>query len=128
MIFVHIFMFAHIDILKKMCYNIFVSERCEQVEMEETKMINTKVLDEKTVKDMIEENNLNIGVFINYEIPKRLNLTTKNITFGQWCEGVTLLRTEIYPKSYELMERLRNAGFDVKINMQSYELSYHGKL
>ena len=128
MIFVHIFIHSSIDFSLKMCYNIFVSEGCEQVEMEEMKMMNTKVLDEKTVKDMIEENNTNIGVFINYEIPKRLNITTKNITFGQWCSGTTLLRTEIYPKSYELMNRLRNAGFDVKINMQSYELSYYGKL
>lgn len=91
-------------------------------------MMNTKVLDEKKVRDMVEENNMNISVFINYEIPKRLNLASKNITFGQWCNITKILRTEIYHKSYALMEKLRSAGFDVKINMQSYELSYHGKL
>jgi hypothetical protein len=85
------------------------------------------MMDEMTVKNMIDENNKSIDAFVNTEIPKRLN-ANKNLSFGQWCSAVGILQAEIYPKSYALMKKLQSYGFDVKINMQSYKLVYCGRL
>ena len=85
------------------------------------------MMDEMTVRNMIDENNKNIDTFVKTEIPKRIN-ANKNLIFGQWCSAVGILQAEIYPKSYALMKRLRGYGFDVKINMQSYKLVYCGMI
>jgi hypothetical protein len=87
-----------------------------------------KMMNEMTIKNIVETNNREIDYFVNNIIPERIGAKNGKINFGQWCDAVGITKTEIYPKSKKIMDECRNAGFDVKINMQSYKLVYCGKL
>lgn len=47
--------------------------------------------------------------------------------FQKWCYGVQLFEKR-GDEVMEMQQRLRLKGHDVKINMQSYELSYYGDI
>lgn len=65
---------------------------------------------------------------IGEEIAKRVNADKElNTWFSKWSYGVSLL-SERGKEVMELQKELRDAGNDVKINMQSYELYYYGDI
>ena len=65
---------------------------------------------------------------IGEEIAEKVN-NDKELTtwFSKWSYGVGLLeqRGKVV---MEEQKKLREQGWDIKINMQSYELSYYGRI
>lgn len=78
--------------------------------------------DIKTIINEINEETKQEGERIAKQVNEDKELNT---WFSKWNYGVGLLqkRGEVV---MEIQKVLRSQGYDVKINMQSYELSYYG--
>lgn len=50
-----------------------------------------------------------------------------NSYFSKWCTGKSEFNKRYYTV-WNILQDLRSQGFDVKINMQSYQLTYHGTI
>ena len=65
---------------------------------------------------------------VGEEIAEKVNNDKElNTWFSKWSYGVGLLEKR-GKEVMELQKELRAEGYDVKINMQSYELSYYGDI
>lgn len=65
--------------------------------------------------------------FIEKELPKRLNSRDGRINLSQWFQAQQIIKNSgHYERRIHFLECARKEGFDVKINMQTYELSFHG--
>lgn len=62
---------------------------------------------------------------VGEEIANEVNQEKQLNWFGKWSLGVSKLR-ERGQEVMRIQKELREQGYDVKINMQSYELSYLG--
>ena len=78
--------------------------------------------DIKTIINEINEETRQEGERIAKQVNEDKELNT---WFSKWSYGVELLqkRGQVV---MEIQKVLRSQGYDIKINMQSYELSYYG--
>ena len=61
------------------------------------------------------------------EITKKVNEDESLEFFGKWCTAQETMRKR-YDIVNAILNILRNEGWDVKINMQNYHLSFHGRI
>ena len=62
-------------------------------------------------------------------IPELLGAKDGKIKLGQWFEAQSIIKKiGVYDQNHAAMMMCRKAGYDVKINMQDYKLSYHGMI
>ena len=82
---------------------------------------------ERLIKS-IKEHNESIDNYINVTLAKELNAVNGEIRLDQWFKAQQLIKKQgFYEKAIAILEPARNAGYDVKINMQSYKLVLYGK-
>ena len=82
---------------------------------------------ERTIKKSVEMFNSSLGEFYKKTLPEMLNARNGKIKLGQWFEAQRIKEESgIYEERIAFLQSARRDGYDVKINMQSYELSYHG--
>ena len=78
---------------------------------------------------MIKEHNDSIDSFIHGELAEKLGAKNGRISFEQWFIAQKLINEQnFYDKAMVLLNKCRDDGFDVKINMQSNKLVYYGTL
>jgi len=77
------------------------------------------------VKEIISAHNDSIDNYININLSKILNAKDGKINLTQWFEAQELIRQQnFYEKGRKIQIELRAAGYDVKMNMQSYKLVF----
>ena len=61
------------------------------------------------------------------EITKKVNEDESLEFFGKWCKAQETMRKR-YDIVNDILNMLRAEGWDVKIDMQDYHLSLHGRI
>ena len=61
------------------------------------------------------------------EITKKVNEDESLEFFGKWCIAQETMRKR-YDIVNDIVNMLREEGWDVKIDMQDYHLSFHGRI
>lgn len=61
------------------------------------------------------------------EITKKVNEDESLEFFGKWCIAQETMRKR-YDIVNAILNMLREEGWDVKIDMQNYNLSFHGRI
>ena len=61
------------------------------------------------------------------EITKKVNEDKSLEFFGKWCIAQETMRKR-YDIVNDILNMLREEGWDVKIDMQDYHLSFHGRI
>ena len=62
-------------------------------------------------------------------IPELLGAKNGKIRLNQWFDARNLIsKIGLYDQNWKVLQQARAAGYDVKMNMQDYKLSYHGKI
>lgn len=61
------------------------------------------------------------------EITKKVNEDESLEFFGKWCIAQETMRKR-YDIVNDILNMLREEGWDVKIDMQNYNLSFHGRI
>lgn len=61
------------------------------------------------------------------EITKKVNEDESLEFFGKWCKAQETMRKR-YDIVNDILNTLRVEGWDVKIDMQNYHLSFHGRI
>lgn len=61
------------------------------------------------------------------EITKKVNEDESLEFFGKWCIAQETMRKR-YDVVKAILDTLRKEGWDVKINMQDYHLSFYGRI
>lgn len=71
---------------------------------------------------------------VNNETTKQWEKITKKVNedeslefFGKWCIAQETMRKR-YDIVNDILNMLREEGWDVKIDMQNYNLSFHGRI
>lgn len=86
------------------------------------------VLDEKEVVKAVNFINDQTEHFFKIVLPRKLS-DNGLITLSHWFAAHRIVKESgIYERNITFLNFARKKGFDVKINMQDYELSYHGKI
>lgn len=91
---------------------------------------NTMITDEKTmiIETMTQINN-ETDKFYNETLPEMLSVNDGLITLSHWFAARKIIKESgIYERNYSFMEYARAHGYDIKIDMQTYKLSYHGMI
>lgn len=77
------------------------------------------------VKARVKAHNEMIDNYINNDLAKELGAKNGKITLDKWFKAQELINKQgFYGKAKELLNELRKAGFDVKINMQDNKLVF----
>lgn len=77
--------------------------------------------------DIIEKLNAETDKFYNETLPEMLSTMDGLIPGTKWFAAQRIIRESgIYEKNYNFLKYARANGYDVKIDMQTYKLSYHG--
>ena len=84
--------------------------------------MNTK---ESVKKLLLEVNNETTNQW--EEITKKVNEDESLEFFGKWCIAQETMRKR-YDIVNDILNTLRVEGWDVKIDMQDYHLSFHGRI
>ena len=61
------------------------------------------------------------------EITKKVNEDESLEFFGKWCIAQETMRKR-YDIVNTILNMLREEGWDIKIDMQNYNLSFHGRI
>ena len=65
--------------------------------------------------------------FYKETLPELLSVRDGLVTLSHWFAAQRIINESgIYEKNHAFLEYARTNGYDVKINMQDYKLSYHG--
>jgi hypothetical protein len=84
---------------------------------------------EQEIKNIIAQHNNKIDKFINEEIPEQLKIKNKRMSPEQWFQAQRIIGEQhFYEDGKKIQDNLRAKGYDIKMDMQSNKLSYHGKL
>lgn len=76
-------------------------------------------------KAKVSAHNEMIDNYINNDLAKELGAKNGKITLDQWFKAQELINKQgFYSKAKKLLNELRAAGFNVKINMQSNKLVF----
>lgn len=71
----------------------------------------------------IQEHNDSIDTYINSTLAQELGAKDGKISMNQWFKAQSLIKEQnFYEKGMSILQELRSAGFDVKMNMQSNKL------
>lgn len=77
----------------------------------------------------IDRLNAETDKFYNETLPEMLSAMDGLITVTKWFAAQRIIRESgIYDKNHTFLDYARVNGFDVKIDMQTYKLSYHGMI
>lgn len=75
------------------------------------------------VQYRIEKHNNEVNNFINTQLKQRLGIKGDTINMNQWFKAQDIIKEQdFYNRGRLVQTELREAGFDVKMNMQSNEL------
>jgi hypothetical protein len=75
----------------------------------------------------IDRLNAETDKFYNETLPEMLSVKDGLITLSHWFAARRLIaESGIYEKNRTFLDYARANGYDVKIDMQTYKLSYHG--
>lgn len=88
------------------------------------------ITDEKTmiVETMTHINN-ETEKFYKETLPEMLSVKDGLATLSHWFAAQRIIADSgIYERNYSFMKYARAHGYDIKIDMQTYKLSYHGEL
>lgn len=77
--------------------------------------------------DIIDKLNAETDKFYNETLPEMLSVKDGLVTLSHWFAARRLIaEAGIYEKNDNFLRFARANGFDVKMDMQTYKLSYHG--
>lgn len=79
---------------------------------------------------IVNEYNDDLKNYRENVIPVKFNLKKRNnglyeMSFGQWCDIQTDMKNLYYLRATDIIAEIRlTYGYQLKINMQTYEISY----
>lgn len=77
----------------------------------------------------IDRLNAETDKFYNETLSEILSVKDGLITLSHWFVAQRIInKSGIYERNHTFLEYARQNGYDVKIDMQSYKLSYHGMI
>lgn len=93
--------------------------------------IKKQIITEQTAINMVEKHNKRINDYLNEVLPDELGLDPEQtqITLDLWLQAQGLIQKQgFYKDGLAICKFLRDCGYDVKINAQTEELKYFGKI
>lgn len=93
--------------------------------------IKKQIITEQTAINMVEKHNKRINDYLNEVLPDELGLEPgqTKITLDLWFKAQALIqKQDFYKDAHAICTFLRDCGYDVKINGQTEELTYYGKI
>ena len=93
--------------------------------------IKKQIITEQTAINMVEKHNKRVNDYLNEVLPDELGLDPgqTKITLELWLRAQGLIQKQgFYKDGLAICKFLRDCGDDVKINAQTEELFYYGKI
>lgn len=83
----------------------------------------------KQIIDIMNSLNNETERFYNETLPEILSVNDGLLTLSHWFAAQRIIKESgIYEMNHSFLEYARKLGYDIKIDMQSYKLSFHGML
>lgn len=83
----------------------------------------------KQIIDIMNSLNAETDRFYKETLPEMLSVNVGVVSLSHWFTAQRLIKESgIYEMNHSFLEYARKLGYDVKINMQDYKLSFHGMI